>query len=245
MYFDQAPFDARCEWGLGGVKQLAAADVIIIVDVLSFTTSVDIAVARGATVYPYRWKDDSAIAYANDRAAELASTRDRFEGRYSLAPSSLTTVPPGLRLVLPSPNGSTLAFEAMTTGAIVAAGCLRNASAVAQWARSVGRRITVVPAGERWPDGSLRPAIEDWIGAGAILKFLDGRLSPEARIAVSAFEAAADNLLEHVSLSSSGRELIERGFQRDVELGAELNVSTCVPILEGEAFVGMSPELST
>lgn len=56
-YFDQVEFDVRCEWGLAGVRHLAPADVMVIVDVLSFTTSVNIAVARGAVVYPYRWRD--------------------------------------------------------------------------------------------------------------------------------------------------------------------------------------------
>ena len=123
-YFDQAPFDVRCEWGLPGIEQIANSDVIILVDVLSFTTSVDIAVCRGATIYPYRWNDETAITYALDRGAEVASSRSRFDGRFSLAPSSLVEVPAGLRLVLPSPNGSSLALRAMSTGAVVVAGCL-------------------------------------------------------------------------------------------------------------------------
>lgn len=241
-YFDQAQFDVRCEWGLPGIEQIAKSDVIIVVDVLSFTTSVDIAVSRGAIIYPYRWKDETATTYAMDRGAEVASSRSRFEGRFSLAPSSLVAVPSGLRLVLPSPNGSSLAFRAMSTGAVVVAGCLRNASTVARWAQSVGRRITVVPAGEKWPDGSLRPAIEDFIGAGAILTQLDGRRSPEANLAAVAFERVADHLREQLLLSSSGRELAERGFGRDVELGAEINSSVSVPVLKGEAFVGLTSD---
>jgi 2-phosphosulfolactate phosphatase len=241
-YFDQSQFDIRCEWGLPGVEQIATSHVIIIVDVLSFTTSVDIAVNRGATIFPYRWKDQTAIAYAKDRGAEVASSRSCTERQFSLAPSSLLDVPSGFRLVLPSPNGSALAFHAMSTGAIVVAGCLRNALTVAQWAQSVGRRITVVPAGERWPDGSLRPAIEDLIGAGAILTQLSGRRSPEANLAAVAFERVADQLLEQLLLSSSGRELLERGFERDVELSAELNTSSLVAVLKGEAFVGLAPD---
>ena len=241
-YFDQAQFDIRCEWGLQGIMQIAPSDVIIIVDVLSFTTSVDIAVSRGATIFPYRWKDETTITYAKERGADVASSRSRWEGRFSLAPSSLVDIPFGLRLVLPSPNGSSLAFQAMSTGAIVVAGCLRNASTVAQWAQSVGRRITVVPAGERWPDGSLRPAIEDLIGAGAIVTQLSGRRSPEANLATVAFERVADHILEQLLLSSSGRELLERGFERNVEPSAELNVSGLVAVLKGEAFVGLAPD---
>ncbi len=45
-YFDQSGFDVRCEWGLDGLAHVASAEVVIIVDVLSFTTTVEVAVSR-------------------------------------------------------------------------------------------------------------------------------------------------------------------------------------------------------
>lgn len=54
MNSHQAEYDIRCEWDEGGVLELSRkSDVVIIVDVLSFSTCVDIATARGAIVYPY------------------------------------------------------------------------------------------------------------------------------------------------------------------------------------------------
>ena len=64
----QSEFDIRCEWGLHGVELLAPiSDVVVIVDVLSFSTCVDIATANGAAVFPYRFNDDSARDYAQAR----------------------------------------------------------------------------------------------------------------------------------------------------------------------------------
>jgi 2-phosphosulfolactate phosphatase len=235
-FFDQSTFDLRCEWGAAGVEQLAPADVYVIVDVLSFTTCVDIALSRGAIVLPYRWKDDSAVEFAHQHNAVFAGARGRSDGEFSLSPCSLMSAPRGLRLVLPSPNGSNLAFIAMSRGATVMAACLRNASSVANHSAQIGKRITVIPAGERWPDGTLRPAVEDWIGAGAILKALPGKPSPEARAAIAAFNECADELGDVLIFSSSGRELVERGFVEDVKLAAEYDVSAVVPILNDDEF---------
>ncbi|MEO1070051.1 MAG: 2-phosphosulfolactate phosphatase, partial [Cyanobacteria bacterium J06638_6] len=169
MTFNQSEFDVRCEWGQQGVLQLAPInDVVIIVDVLSFSTCVDIATGRGAIAFPYQWRDGSAQTFAQSMHAELATKRGT--GQYSLSPASLLSIPQGTRLVLPSPNGSTLSLATGKTPTI--AGCLRNAKAVASAAMSYGQKIAVIPAGERWSDGSLRPALEDLIGAGAVLSYL-------------------------------------------------------------------------
>ena len=234
-FFDQTRVACRCEWGTTGLGSLAPADVVIVVDVLSFSTCVDIATSQGAIILPYQWKDDSARAYADAHRAELAVARDT--DRYSLSPMSFQRAPRGLRCVLASPNGATLALRAAASGAAVLTGCLRNATAVASAAERCGATFNVCPAGERWPDGSIRFAAEDWLGAGAILRQLPGSKSPEALAAIASFEAAYDRLFEALAASSSGRELIEQGFETDVECASRFDVSRRVPRLIDGAFV--------
>jgi 2-phosphosulfolactate phosphatase len=233
-FTDQHSVNCRCEWGPAGLTALAPADVVIVVDVLSFSTCLNIAVERGALVLPYPWKGTSAHEYALEKRAELAGSRGH--ARYSLSPASFLSAEPGLRCVLPSPNGAALALQAAESAAIVLGGCLRNAEAVARVAASLGSTFNVCPAGERWPDDTLRPAIEDWLGAGAVLRSLPGVKSSEARIAIAAFETALPRLRDVVSASSSGRELMERGFAADVEIASQYNVSGAVPRLVDGAF---------
>lgn len=250
MFDDQAEFRERFEWGEAGIRRLAPnADVVVVVDVLSFATAVDVAVGRGATVYPCRWHDARAAAFAARVGAVLAGgrTAPNRDVPYSLAPTSLLAIPPGARLVLPSPNGATLALLAAELGAAVLAGCLRNAAAVAAACRALGETVAVVAAGERWGQawdqtGSLRPAVEDLVGAGAILAALaPARPSPEAIAAMAAFQVAAPDLAGFLAACASGQELRERGFGQDVELAAQLDVSWTVPRLDSEAFQSWAP----
>lgn len=232
MTYDQSEFDVRCEWGLQGVRLLAPiSDVVIIVDVLSFSTCVDIATGRGAIVYPYRWKDASAEAFALSVDGELAGPSNQG---YTLSPRTLVSIPFGTRLVLPSPNGSTLTLSTGSTPTL--AGCLRNAVTVGQAAQRYGRRIAVIPAGEQWPDGSLRPAFEDWLGAGAILHGLSGEKSPEASAAVACFLDAQPDLLARLNTCSSGKEKQERGQTEDNDLAGALNTSTAIPVFKDGAY---------
>ncbi|MEM8902228.1 MAG: 2-phosphosulfolactate phosphatase [Actinomycetota bacterium] len=242
----QSGFDVRVEWGPNGLRRLAPhCHTVVIVDVLSFTTCVDVALGRGATVLPYRWHDGAEADHASTHDAELAVPRDQIDEdhQWSLSPASLATIPTGTRLVLPSPNGAALAFGAAEAGATaVLAGCLRNATAIGDLLADGDGPIGLVPAGERWrgETGPLRPCLADLLGAGAVLSHLaeHGRqLSPEARAAAAAWRDARPDVAALVTASVSGRELIERGWARDVELAVELDASRVVPALRGEAFV--------
>lgn len=235
MLFDQVEYEVRCEWGLAGLRVLGpVTDVAIIVDILSFSTAVDVAVARGAAIFPYPWKDESAPEFARSKGALLASKRSHAAG-YSLAPASLATIPHDAALVLPSTNGSTLCRESRAATTFTA--CLRNCEAVARRVADFGATIAVIPAGEQWADGTLRPSLEDLAGAGAVLAGLRGRRSPEAELAVSVFERFRNDLAGVLSRCSSGKELIDRGFPSDIAMAVDYGTSAAVPLLRGGRFV--------
>lgn len=216
---EQRGFPVRFGWGAEDLAVLTpVSDAVVIVDVLSFTSAVSVAVGRGARVWPYRFRDASAAAFAASLGVQLAAPRTAASspGRWTISPAGLAEIPAGTRFVLPSPNGSALsAAAAVHPSVTVVAGCLRNAAAVGGWlaglvtanAANAGRTVAVIAAGERWPDaagrphaGPLRPAIEDLLGAGAVLARTVERaalsprrhLSPEARAALAAFRAAAE-----------------------------------------------------
>jgi 2-phosphosulfolactate phosphatase len=230
---EQAEYDIRFQWG-PLIAPTLTEGVCVVVDVLRFTTAVEAAVTRRVAVYPYRWRDASAAAFADSVHALLADGRD--PAGPSLSPLSMNALAPGTSLVLPSPNGSTCAVLAAEAGAQVVAGCLRNASAVGAWADNADGPVTVIACGERWPDGSLRPSLEDLLGAGAILAAMTRNPSPEARGAIAAFRDAARSLPQVLAQCASGRELTGKGSQADIGYAAQLEVSSTVPVLTNGAF---------
>ncbi|MFE1666217.1 2-phosphosulfolactate phosphatase [Microbacterium sp. P02] len=207
--FDQHAYQVRFEWGVDGLRRLAASDVIVVVDVLRFSTSVTDAAARGASV-----------ALSDARATSI--------------------------------NGAAVAAAAAERGgpsALVLAGCLRNASAVAraildeQVRRGARTSVAVVAAGElvsREPSAPVRFAIEDQLGAGAIIDALAVRgidhSSPEAAIAGESFRALRRAARHLVSASGSGRELAAAGHGEDVSRAAQVDADTAVAVLRAGVF---------
>jgi 2-phosphosulfolactate phosphatase len=245
---EQDGFAYRFGWGPDGLAALApTVAVVVIVDVLRFTSAVSAAVESGACVIPARWADEQAAAFAAGSNAILAGRRE--DGAPSLSPTDLLTLHTGTRLVLPSPNGATLTAAARDHGtATVLAGCLRNASATARRARQLagGRPIAVIASGERTPSGTIRPAVEDLLGAGAVLHGLDPAAavsapccSPDAAAARAAFVAARPLVVEHLLESTSGRQLVGWGWSDDVHTSAAYDVTDLAAQLVDGAYIAV------
>ncbi|WP_417563803.1 2-phosphosulfolactate phosphatase [Microbacterium sp.] len=205
--FDQSFFQIGLEWGAEGLARLAPADIVVVVDVLRFSTQAVDAAAAGRTL--------------------------------PLAGSG-------------SVNGARVAAAA--SGAVVVAGCLRNAGAVARWIvaeqhrRGDRVRVAVIPAGELTgpsepgpsQGGCVRVAIEDQLGAGAVIAALGDlgldHSSPEAAVACEAFRSLRGAVRHLLLASGSGQELVDRGLRDDVLHAAEIDVDDVVPVLRDGVF---------
>jgi len=101
--------------------------------------------------------------------------------------------------------------------------------------------IAVIAAGEQWPDGGLRPAVEDLWGAGAVIAGLAdaGRtaLPPEAELAEAGYQTVRGRERQALLSWASGRELVDPGYRADVEVAAEAGLSDAIPLLSGGRFV--------
>lgn len=246
---DQAEAAVRMEWGERGADAIGpGASFAVVVDVLRFTTALSVAAESGTEVFPYPWRDDTAAEFARTHHAVLAAgqpsavRQDGGPEPVSLSPASIRAATGLTRLVLPSPNGSALAARLAAGGSTVVGACLRNRTAVARWlAAAQPPVIAVVAAGERWADGSLRPAVEDLWGAGAVIAALAAagvtRLSQEALVAAAAFADVQADLHTALLACTSGAELVAKGLRADITVAAELDSSPAVPVLDEGRFV--------
>jgi 2-phosphosulfolactate phosphatase len=244
----QSKYEVRFEWGQDGAANIApGAGVIVVIDSISFTTTVEIAVSHGLEVIPFDGVSD---------IASLAARHDAMIGGprggdgITLSPSSITpqtvAAAASRRVVLSSLNGSRVSAAMASYGVPVVAATLRNRTAVAEWIRDYqvaeGRRlgIAVIAAGERRSDGTLRFAVEDLLVAGAVVDALAAlgidHSSPEAAAACAAYLGLKRATTHLITASTSAQELFEAGQGRDVELATEADVSRTVPVLREFAY---------
>jgi 2-phosphosulfolactate phosphatase len=244
-WFGQQRWRCRLEWGHRGAAAVAArGDVLVVVDTLTFSTAVATALHYGVIVYPCLPQDKERLA--QQVGAEPAVRRQDVphKGRFSLSPATFVSSDPDTKVVLDSPNGAVSCVIAQPALCVVV-GSFVNAQAVARFvsARLVegNRAVTVLACGERWftpvEGEDLRFAVEDWLGAGAILSHLDLDKSPEAQACQAAFRGVQDRLEDVLLSCGSGIELCEKGYKADVLHAARMDLYGTVPLLAQRRFV--------
>jgi 2-phosphosulfolactate phosphatase len=235
------------EWFPAAARQAASrGDLVVIADVLSLSTTLTIAAGRDFTSLLYAPAEIGQLGGLDAAAAVLGARptsprRPVPAGQLSLSPRSILDAEPGQRVLFTSLNGAAVAAAAEQSPCVVVAS-LRNSAAAAGviaavLAAGLAARVTIVASGEHWSSTvpgatGLRPAIEDWIGAGVLagrLAAAGHSLSPEAQ---AAMRAADPGLIRDCV---SARELRAAGFGADVDLALDIDSSTAVPVRSGTA----------
>lgn len=196
--FAQTSYQVRFEWGAEGLARLAPADVVVVVDVLRFSSTLADAVAGGARIALA-----DAVQWSKNGAAVVTAA-----------------------IAAPDAQEPT-----------VLVGGIRNAAAVARAVMTLQERrgdrvsVTVIAAGERTDADELRFAVEDQLGAGAIIAALADlgidHSSPEAAVAAESFRALRRGLRHLLIGSGSGREL-EDGVPSTARMAASAIRSSTV-----------------
>ncbi len=239
------------DWAIEGLRYaMDRGNIVVIVDTLRFSTAAVTAVNNGFTIYPVSTRQ-SGMKLARKLGAHLAGRPGR--SKYSISPHCYikNRNDPNKKVVLFSPNGATCS-ESVKTGQIALIGCLLNARAVAvnldRIGGELGKDVTIIAAGEQralttgrritydLESGYRVFAIEDYLGAGAIIAQCRLPRTAEAELCARAFSAARRRLGYFLKSSFSGRYLIGNRMRGDVEHASRLNLYEVLPVLRGRCI---------
>lgn len=231
---------AHLAWGVDSAR--SAADhghIVVIVDTLSFSTVVAHAASNGARIYPAATRDDASLI-SRETGAELAVRRIDVpsRGRFSLSPLTYVSATLDTRVALFSPNGGRASLAAQHAP-LVLAGALVNATAVAcHLAQHVVKTpvdITIVACGERMgPSGEeveFREAVEDYLGAGAVLAALGLSKSDAAADCAAAFVMNRAHIANLLMGSFSALEFAGTTYVADVLFASRIDSLDVAPVL--------------
>lgn len=230
----------KLDWGTEGLEfALKNKDIVVIVDAIRFSSAVVTAVANGFTIYPVS-DFEKGKKLAKSIGAELSGKSGK--AKYSLSPASFLKKAENKEIVLCSPNGARC--SEMVKDNIGAVGSFLNAKAVGKWATKTAKEkkcdVTLIAAGEQRvieSGGAVYVeetpnkvfAIEDYLGCGAIISYIDLDKSSEAEVCELAFKASKHKLRDLLMNSISGKYLIQKNLAQDVEDVAKLNYYDVVP----------------
>jgi 2-phosphosulfolactate phosphatase len=213
-------------------KQLTGS-VAIIVDVLRATTTIVTLLSRGIKkIYPAVTVEKAFSLKTQHSDSLLCGERggDKVPGfDFGNSPAEFAAAPLAASAVILTTTNGTLAVSKSMEAECVFAGCLRNASAVAEVSADACRsgRVVIVCAGT---EGAF--SLDDFFAAGIIAAALQGRgfgLTDAAQAAALLAQQPVRDVL-NVDTCRHVRLLQSKGFECDIDYAFDLDAESIVPV---------------
>lgn len=202
-------------------EALEAHETAVMVDVLRASTTIAVALARGAErVVPVETPERAREVGEEFADAVLVGERDRggLEGFVDNSPARVAELDlEGRRVVLTTTNGTRALLASRSAGRVLV-GCMANAAALRD--AVAGEDVALVAAGWRG-----EPAEDDEACCAYLAELLNGGDPDEAAT------------IEELEASTSAVKLREHGKGDDVDLCLSVDRFDVVPELDGRALV--------
>jgi 2-phosphosulfolactate phosphatase len=205
--FSQSDYQVRLDWGLDGLVRVGDADIIVVVDVLRFSTTVIRAIEDGQD-----FALDAAAHAVSINGASVAEAAGRSGALVLLGGLRNATAIARVAYAEQARRG------ARTSIAVIACGELTGHGSEAHVRFAVEDQLG---AG----------AVIDALAALGI-----DHSSPEAAVAGESFRALRRAATHLVSAGGSGRELAAAGRREEVLAAAAVDAASVVPVLRGGDF---------
>ena len=216
--------------------------IVVIIDIFRATSSICYGIENGAEAIIPVAEVDECIAYRDKETHFLlAAERDGkvVEGfDFGNSPFSYTAEKvAGKTIVLTTTNG-TQALHLSRKAKKVVIGSFLNLTALCNWLKTQNENILLVCAG--WKNNFN---LEDTLFAGAVvdqLKDLGFTLDDAAIAANDLYQTGKNDINLYLKKTSHGERLKKLGIEKDIEFCLQIDLTTAIPVLDGEKLVKLT-----
>jgi 2-phosphosulfolactate phosphatase len=213
--------------------------IVVVIDIFRATSSICYGIENGAeAIIPVSQVEECSAYRAKGLDYLLAAERDGkvVDGfDFGNSPFSYTAEKvAGKTIVLTTTNG-THALHLSRSAKKIVIGSFLNLTALSSWLNTQHENILLVCAG--WKNNFN---LEDTLFAGAVIEQLktNGFELDDAAIAANdLFQLGKDDINQYLKKTSHGERLKKLGIEKDIEFCLQVDITTAIPILQGERLV--------
>ncbi|WP_090473098.1 2-phosphosulfolactate phosphatase [Mucilaginibacter sp. OK268] len=213
--------------------------IVVVIDIFRATSSICYGIENGAeAIIPVSQVEECSAYREKGLDYLLAAERDGkvVEGfDFGNSPFSYTAEKvAGKTVVLTTTNG-THALHLSRSAKRIVIGSFLNLTALSNWLKTQHENILLVCAG--WKNNFN---LEDTLFAGAVIEQLkteDFVLDDAAIAANDLFQLGKDDINLYLKKTSHGERLKKLGIEKDIEFCLQIDITTAIPVLEGERLV--------
>jgi 2-phosphosulfolactate phosphatase len=216
--------------------------IVVVIDIFRATSSICYGIENGAVaIIPvseveecaaYREKGTDSLLAA-ERNGEVVAGFDFGNSPFSYTVEKVS----GKTVVLTTTNG-THALHLSRNAKKIVIGSFLNLTALCNWLKTQNENILLVCAG--WKNNFN---LEDTLFAGAVveqLKHSGFTLDDPSIAANDLFQIGKDDISKYLGTTSHGERLKKLGIEKDIAFCLQVDLTTAIPVLEGEQLVKLS-----
>ncbi|TWR29880.1 2-phosphosulfolactate phosphatase [Mucilaginibacter pallidiroseus] len=216
--------------------------IVVVIDIFRATSSICYGIENGAEAIIPVSEVEECAAYrekgfnyllAAERNGEVVDGFDFGNSPFSYTAEKVA----GKTVVLTTTNG-THALHLSRSAKEVVIGSFLNLTSLCNWLKQQNQHILLVCAG--WKNNFN---LEDTLFAGAVVEQLkaDGYVLDDPAIAANdLYQLGKDDISQYLSKTSHGERLKKLGIEKDIAFCMQIDLTTAIPILEGEKLVKLS-----
>src|SRR6195952_2103166 len=211
--------------------------VVVIIDIFRATSSICYGIENGAKAIIPVSEIEECEAYrphghllAAERNGEVVTGFDFGNSPFSYTAEKVA----GKTIVLTTTNG-TQALHLSRAAKRVVIGSFLNLTALCNWLKTQNDNILLVCAG--WKNNFN---LEDTLFAGAVieqLKDLDFKLDDAAIAANDLYQIGKTDINQYLKKTSHSERLKKLGIEKDIEFCLQIDLTTAIPILDGDRLI--------